>query len=119
MFWKIFTNVTVDVAFWCFFKDKFFGPFQIDAFGLLLYLAVKIINQLIFFFVSNFLFYQAFLWFSEQLFGYSLSFQKITYNLGQNICRYFHFLAQFLFNTSEVELDYYNQKVKFDKQLKT
>ena len=32
-------------------------------------------------------------------------------NLGQNICRIFHFLAQFLFTTSETKLDYYHQKV--------
>ena len=29
----------------------------------------------------------------------------------QNICRLFHVLAQFLFYTSEMELDYYHQKV--------
>ena len=34
----------------------------------------------------------------------------ISYNLGQNICRSFHFLPQFLFTTSETELDYH-QKV--------
>ena len=33
------------------------------------------------------------------------------YNLGQNICRLFHFLAQFVFTTSETEVDYYHQKV--------
>ena len=33
------------------------------------------------------------------------------YNLGQNICRLFHFLAQFFFTTSEMELNYYHQKV--------
>ena len=32
-------------------------------------------------------------------------------NLGQNIRRLFQFLAQFLFATSETELDYYQQKV--------
>ena len=32
-------------------------------------------------------------------------------NLGQNICRLFHFLAQFLFTTSETKLDYYYQKM--------
>ena len=36
---------------------------------------------------------------------------KFCYNLGQNICLLFHFLAQFLFTTSETELDYYHQKV--------
>ena len=33
------------------------------------------------------------------------------YNLGQNICRLLHFLAQFAFTTSETELDWYHQKV--------
>ena len=33
------------------------------------------------------------------------------YNLGQNIWRLFHFLAQFFFTTSEAELVYYHQKV--------
>ena len=32
-------------------------------------------------------------------------------NLGQNICRLFHVLAQFPFMISEAELDYYHQKV--------
>ena len=32
-------------------------------------------------------------------------------NLGQNICRLFNFLAQFVFTTSETEVDYYHQKV--------
>ena len=32
------------------------------------------------------------------------------YNLGQNICRLFHFLARFLFTTSDTELDHYNKK---------
>ena len=31
-------------------------------------------------------------------------------NLGQNIWRLFHFLAQLFFTTSETELDYYHQK---------
>ena len=35
----------------------------------------------------------------------------MAYNLGQNFCRLFHFLAQFLFTTNETELDYYHQKV--------
>ena len=35
-----------------------------------------------------------------------------SYNLGQNICKLFHFLAQFLFTTSKTELGYYHQKVK-------
>ena len=34
-----------------------------------------------------------------------------TYNLRQNICRFFHVLAQFLFTASETKLDYYHQKV--------
>ena len=34
-----------------------------------------------------------------------------SYNLGQNICRLFHFLAQFLSTTSETELDYYHHTV--------
>ena len=34
-----------------------------------------------------------------------------NYNLGQNIWRLFDVLAQFLFTTSETELDYYHQKV--------
>ena len=34
-----------------------------------------------------------------------------TFNLRQNICRLFHFLAQFVFTTSERELDYYHEKV--------
>ena len=37
--------------------------------------------------------------------------KKFSDNLGQNICRLFHFLAQFLFTTSKTELDYYHQKV--------
>ena len=37
--------------------------------------------------------------------------QQFMYNLGQNICRLFYFLAQFFFTTSETELDYYHQKV--------
>ena len=32
-------------------------------------------------------------------------------NLGQNICRLFHFLAKFFFTTNETELDYYHQKL--------
>ena len=32
-------------------------------------------------------------------------------NLGQNICSLFHFLAQFVFITTETELHYYHQKV--------
>ena len=32
------------------------------------------------------------------------------YNLGQNICRRFHFLARFLFTTNDTELDYYHKK---------
>ena len=50
---------------------------------------------------------------------------NLFYNLGQNICRLFHFLAQFFFTTSETELDYYHQKVsarvasRVAKRLKT
>ena len=33
------------------------------------------------------------------------------YNLEQNICRLFHFLAQFLFSASDTELDYYHHRV--------
>ena len=36
---------------------------------------------------------------------------RSTCNVRQNICRLFHFLAQFSFSTSETELDYYHQKV--------
>ena len=36
---------------------------------------------------------------------------KFSDNLGQKICRLFHFLAQFVFTTSKTELDYYHQKV--------
>ena len=32
-------------------------------------------------------------------------------NLGQSICRLFHFLAQVVFTASETELDYYHQRV--------
>ena len=39
------------------------------------------------------------------------SLSPINYNLGQNIWRLFHFLAQFLFTTSKTELQYYHQKV--------
>ena len=35
----------------------------------------------------------------------------LIYNLGQDIWRYFHVLAQFLFTTSETELQYYHQRV--------
>ena len=36
---------------------------------------------------------------------------KFSDNLGQNICRLFHFLAQFVFTTNETELDCHHQKV--------
>ena len=42
---------------------------------------------------------------------FSICCSFLYYNLGQNICRLFHFLAQFFFTTSETELDYYHQKV--------
>ena len=32
------------------------------------------------------------------------------YSLRQNICRLFHFLARFLFTTSDTVLDYYHNK---------
>ena len=35
---------------------------------------------------------------------------KVSYNLGQNVWRLFHFLAQPFLTTSETELDYYHQK---------
>ena len=37
--------------------------------------------------------------------------RKFWANLGQNICKLFHILAQFLSTTSETELDHYHQKV--------
>ena len=37
-----------------------------------------------------------------------------AYNLGQNICRLFHFSAQFVFTTSETELDHYHQAVNVE-----
>ena len=45
----------------------------------------------------------------------------MMHNLGQNICRLFHVFAQFLFSTSEAELDYYHQKVnvRVAERLKT
>ena len=47
--------------------------------------------------------------------------KQLRYNLGQNIWRLFHVLAQFLFITSETELDYYDQKVivRVAERLKT
>ena len=47
----------------------------------------------------------------EMLKTYFLGAKKETFNLGQNICRLFHLLAQFFFTTSETELDFYHQKV--------
>ena len=38
----------------------------------------------------------------------------MRYNLEQNICRLFHFLAQFLVTTSETELDYYTTEWKYE-----
>ena len=35
---------------------------------------------------------------------------KFSDNLGQNICRLCHILAQFFFTASETEQDYYHQK---------
>ena len=37
---------------------------------------------------------------------------SLFYNLGQNICRVFHTLAQFLFTTIETEIDFYHQRLK-------
>ena len=37
--------------------------------------------------------------------------KKFSGNPGQSICRIFHFFAQYLFTTSERELDYYHQNV--------
>ena len=37
---------------------------------------------------------------------------KFSYNLGQNIFRLFQVLPQFIFTTSETELDYHHQKVR-------
>ena len=34
-----------------------------------------------------------------------------SYYLGQNICRIFHVFVQFLLTTSDMELDFYHQKV--------
>ena len=42
---------------------------------------------------------------------FHLPYSKCRRNLGQNIWRLFHFLAQFLFTTGETKLDYYYQKV--------
>ena len=40
-------------------------------------------------------------------------------HLGQNIWRLFHFLAQFLFTTSETELDFYHQTISARVTLRT
>ena len=40
-----------------------------------------------------------------------LATDKNTDSTGQNICRLSHFLAQFVFITSETELDYYHHRV--------
>ena len=45
--------------------------------------------------------------------------QEVFYNLGQKICTLFHFLARFVFTTSETELDYYHQKVPTQEKKKT
>ena len=36
--------------------------------------------------------------------------RKFSYNLGQNIRRLCHFLAQLFFTTSEMELDYFHKE---------
>ena len=50
------------------------------------------------------------MWLLAKLAGYfsyqTRVMQVQVYNLGQNICRLFHFLAQFVFTSSETELDY-------------
>ena len=45
------------------------------------------------------------------LIGFFTSKASCVYNLGDNICRLLHFLAQFLFTTSETELHYYHHTV--------
>ena len=57
----------------------------------------------------------------EILKTYFLGAKKETFNLGQNICRLFHLLAQYFFTTSETELDFYHQKVsaRVAERLKT
>ena len=56
-------------------------------------------------------------------FGFQGIFKQIKSNskifsLGQNICRIFHFLAQFFFTTSETKLDYYQHRVHVRVALK-
>ena len=42
--------------------------------------------------------------------NFEINMDLTIYNLGQNICRLFHFLARFLFTASDTELDYYHKK---------
>ena len=55
-------------------------------------------------------FFTKYRYFAERLSCKVLGFVA-SYNIGQNIRRLFHFLAQFLFTTSETELDYFQQRV--------
>ena len=57
---------------------------------------------------SNFCWYQHFPIKNQQS---SLHQEIQIHNLGQNICRFFHFLTQFLFTTGKARLDYYHEKV--------
>ena len=41
----------------------------------------------------------------------SKQFLQTFYGLGQNFCSFFHFLVQFLLNTSETKLNYYHHKL--------
>ena len=45
--------------------------------------------------------------------------RKFTEHHGQNICRLFHFLAQILYTTSEIELGYYHQEKKLLHEFRT
>ena len=50
----------------------------------------------------------------DLFYHYNISYLKVSkldYNFRQNIWRHFRVLAQFLFPTSETEVDYYHQKV--------
>ena len=47
----------------------------------------------------------------EILSGLRAKFSFLNDNLGQNIWRFFHFLAQYFLTTTETDLDYYHQKV--------
>ena len=45
------------------------------------------------------------------LIAYCTKIKQVICNLRQNISRLFHFVAQFLFTTTETELDCYHQRV--------